>query len=287
MSQFKILIIIVTYNAVKWIDKCLSGFADIPEGWQVLVVDNNSKDETVDIIKKKYPFVRLIVKKENLGFGRANNIGMEIALKENFDFAFLLNQDAYILADGIQKLAELQADNGQYYIVSPLHYNGPATQFDYNFNNYINKNNSPVLFDMSRNSAKDLYEIKGINAAAWLMSRKCLSEIGGFSPAFFHYGEDDNYSDRVLYHGGKIALSPLSAVCHDREKRIKKNKNEAIIKRIYDMSRPEKKIKAESVLKYIISCLLSFNFKSLTRLGKIIKYKKLSMKTGHTFLDFE
>ena len=82
-------------------------------------------------------------------------------------------------------------------------------------------------------------------------------------------------------------MSPLSIVRHDRKKRVEKNKNELIIKRIYDMIRPEKKIKAESVLKYIIACLLSFNFKALTLLGKIIEYKKLSMKPGYTFLNID
>jgi Predicted glycosyltransferases len=287
MRQFKVLIIIVAYNAAKWLDRCVGGFAVMPSGWQVLVVDNNSKDNTVNIVKEKYPFVRLIEKKENLGFGRANNIGMEIALKENFDFAFLLNQDASISVDGIQKLAELQSDNAQYYIVSPLHYNGSGSSFDYNLSDYVNKNNSPILLDVGKNSYKNLYEIKGINAAAWLLSRKCLSEIGGFSPSFFHYGEDDNYTDRILYHGGKIAMSPLAAVYHDREKRVRKNKNEIIIKRIYDMSRPEKKIKADAILKYIVACLLSFNFKALALLRKTLEYKKLSMKPGHTFLNID
>lgn len=287
--QFKILIIIVTYNASKWLDKCLIGFKDMPSNWEVIAIDNNSSDGTVEKIKEKFSFVRVLDMKENLGFGRANNIGLKIALEENFDYVFLLNQDAWISVEDIRKLAELQNENPQYYIVSPLHFNGSGTNFDYNFYNYMNKNRSTIIFDLSRNSYEDLYEVKGINAAAWLLSRDCLLKIGGFSPSFFHYGEDDNYIDRVLYHKGKIAVSPKAVVYHDREERAKKKGkfiNKGKVKKIvYDISRPEKKTKIDSVFKYIIACISSLSFKELMDLGKIIKNKERSRHIGKTFLE--
>lgn len=289
--QFKILIIIVTYNAVKWMDKCFSGFKDMPSAWEVVAIDNNSTDGTIEKIKEKFRFVRILDMKMNLGFGRANNEGLKIALNEKFDYVFLLNQDAWISVEDIQKLAELQSKNPEYYIVSPMHFNGSGTNFDFNFYNYVNKNRSTLFFDLSRNSYNDLYEVKGINAAAWLLSRNCLGKIGGFSPSFFHYGEDDNYIDRVLFHKGKIAVSPLSVVYHDREQFAIKNKKTVFLSKarirkcVYDMSRPEKKTKFDIIFKYIFACLLSLSFKELMNLGKIIKNKEKSRLIGKTFLE--
>ena len=61
--QFKILIIIVTYNAVKWMDKCFSGFKDMPSAWEVVAIDNNSTDRTIEKIKEKFRFVRILDRK--------------------------------------------------------------------------------------------------------------------------------------------------------------------------------------------------------------------------------
>jgi len=60
-----------------------------------------------------------------------------------------------------------------------------------------------------------------VNAVAWLISRECLETIGGFDPLFFHYGEDDNYSQRVIYHGFKIGVLLKVFVIHDRATRVR------------------------------------------------------------------
>src|SRR5690606_3487544 len=72
-----------------------------------------------------------------------------------------------------------------------------------------------------KNPIPPVYEIPFVNAAAWMLSRKCIENIGGFDPLFFHYGEDDNYCQRVLYHGFKIGVLPKVYVIHDREERVK------------------------------------------------------------------
>ena len=58
-----------------------------------------------------------------------------------------------------------------------------------------------------------------VNAAAWLISKDCLSVIGGFDPLFFHYGEDENYCQRARFHNIKIGIANFALIKHDREKR--------------------------------------------------------------------
>ena len=66
---------------------------------------------------------------------------------------------------------------------------------------------------------EEVYEVPFVMAAHWLISRDCLRATGGFSPTFAHYGEDDNYIQRAIYHGYKIGYSPKALAVHDRENR--------------------------------------------------------------------
>ena len=79
-------IIIVTYNGMKWLEACLSSCRK----YSVIVIDNNSSDNTVSFIEQKYPNTILLKQNKNLGFGAANNIGINYALQNNADYVFLL-----------------------------------------------------------------------------------------------------------------------------------------------------------------------------------------------------
>ena len=102
----KILTIIVSYNFEKWIERCLGSLKASSHPTDIIVIDNCSNDRTVEIIKTQYTYVRLIENHANLGFGKANNIGMQLALREGYDAVFLLNQDAWIGSDTLATLAE-------------------------------------------------------------------------------------------------------------------------------------------------------------------------------------
>lgn len=219
----KLLIVIVTYNGEKWIDKCLSHFTDKPCGWEVLIIDNCSSDDTVNIIENKHDFTRIIKLKNNLGFEQANNIGLKIALKENFEYVLLLNQDAYITQTNIKKMMDIIKDDPEYYIVCPLQFNGEKSDLDFAFKSYLSKLEE-FYFDLIKDDVKKVYPISFCNAACWLMSMECIKNVGGFNPAFFHYGEDDNYCARVKFHKKKIGIATESFFCHDRYKRDANNR---------------------------------------------------------------
>ena len=74
-----ILVIIVSYNFERWLHPCLNSLRNTNIPVSTVVIDNGSQDNTVDRIRSEYPEVRVIPTGKNLGFGRANNIGMQIA----------------------------------------------------------------------------------------------------------------------------------------------------------------------------------------------------------------
>jgi len=212
------MIIIVTYNSMPWINRCLSSCGNYP----IIVVDNASTDETVAFIVSNYPNVILLKQAKNLGFGQANNLGIRFALDHGAEHVFLLNQDAYLVTDVLEQLVRFQKSHPDYGILSPIHITGNKEKLDKNFSNYMLREKTGQFYSdfVLGNPLANVYDVPFVNAAAWLVSKKCLETVGGFDPLFFHYGEDDNYCQRVAYHGFKIGVLPKTYVIHDREDRV-------------------------------------------------------------------
>lgn len=216
----KTYVIIVTYKGLynNWIEKCLGSLATSDMPLEVVVVDNASPDDTVSYIKTSHPKVTLIESKENLGFGKANNLGIRKAIEDKADFVFLLNQDAYIFPDTVSKLVAVHKNNPQFGIVSPVHLTGKGEKLDKDFEDFASPLFCKNLFSdvfLGKDIDK-LYETSFMNAAAWLISADCLQKVGGFDPIIYHYGEDNNYCHRTIFNQLKIGIYPKSQVLHDR-----------------------------------------------------------------------
>ncbi|MDR0658735.1 MAG: glycosyltransferase family 2 protein [Mediterranea sp.] len=210
----KVLVIIVSYNFERWITPCLNSLRSSDQPVSVLVIDNDSTDHTVERIRTEYPEVQLIENKENLGFGAANNLGFQKAIQEDYDFVFLLNQDAWIDSQVIGTLSELSLKHPQYGVWSPVHINGKGEELDRGFATY-----AKVASLKEIPSDSEFVECNFINAAFWLIPTDVLQTVGKFSPLFYHYGEDKDYINRVLFHGYQTAYVPRVFGFHDRENR--------------------------------------------------------------------
>ncbi|MDF2452212.1 MAG: hypothetical protein K0S26_1716 [Bacteroidota bacterium] len=215
----KVFVVIVTYNGAKWLDQCIGYTLKSTVKPEVIVIDNNSSDSTPDIIEQKFREVKLIKSKENSGFGKSNNMGMKMAYEAGADYILLLNQDAWLETDTLEKLIQSHKVQNDFDLISPMHLNGEGNALDYNFSNYIAPEFCKNLYSdiYVGKIEQKLYEAQFINAACWLLTRKCLETIGGFSPVFYHYGEDNNYVDRLHYHGLKLGVCPQAKAFHDRD----------------------------------------------------------------------
>ena len=220
METIKVYCIIVTYNGMRWVDRCLGSLRASSVKVHPIIIDNCSIDETVNYIREKYPEAYLVTNSDNKGFGQANNQGVEYAYKHGATHFFLLNQDAWIYTDTIYKLVEVQ-DKYNIGIVSPIHLSGAGNLLDYNYFLYsvIADSNIEYVSDLILNNKKSYYPVSKINAAAWMLSRKTIELVGGFDPIFFHYGEDNNYCQRIAYHNAFIAFVPGAFIHHDRERK--------------------------------------------------------------------
>ena len=276
----KVFVIIVTFRGRQWYDRCLLSLRSSVLPIQTVIVDNASGDDSVGYIKNLYPETHIIESSNNLGFGQANNLGIRYALDHDCDYVFLLNQDAWIEPDTISDLVNIHAHNSSYGILSPMHLTPDKSHIEKGVLQYIDNFNTTdrsFFEDLYFNRLTDVYSTKYINAAAWLIPRNVLTSVGGFDPIFFHYGEDDNYMGRVLYHGFKIGICPGVRIVHDcdnkgvrvqtKEERERRRQLPLLIK-FTDL---RNKISISDYKKYLIRKWLSSSFKGKKVLAKQFK----------------
>lgn len=202
-------VVVVTHNGEHWLKTCLNSLAN----HQVIVIDNASTDHTPEILTP-FPHIRL---SKNLGFGRANNIGIRHALDNGADYVFLLNQDAWVAPDAIETLVAQAEQNPAFGLLSPVHLLASGIAVEAGFSSEIlNQGNKDFFSDLYMGKTQVVYSVERVNAAAWLLSSACLREVGGFDPLFFMYGEDFDLCNRVLHHGWKIGVVPSAVIFHDK-----------------------------------------------------------------------
>lgn len=291
--------IIVTYNGKQWYDKCLGSLRDSSQAVLPIVVDNASTDGSVEYIHNNYPEVNVIQNSENLGFAKANNIGIRYALNKDADYVFLLNQDAWVEKNTIDELLHTFENNNRVGIATPIHLNGNCSSLDQGFAVYAGKK---FTSDAYMRTLKPYYELAFVNAAAWMISSECIRTVGGFDTSLFrHYGEDDNYIQRLKYHGFKLVLNTKCTICHDREHRNIEEENENNAKLNPNLERSEnlgnicKNIDVSSMISKVkvkrIKAMLKLDFKRANQLledtlylQKVKKSREMNIRGGEVWL---
>lgn len=265
----KILTIVVTYNAMKWLDRCLGSLMLSGMPSDVIVIDNGSIDGTAEYIQDNYPDVKFVATGENLGFGRANNIGFLHALKYGYEYVYLLNQDAWIFPETLGTLVTAMEEDRSLGILSPMQMAACLDRPDPRFEKRCPK---AALRDMnSRWRSGKVYGVKFVMAAHWMISRECLENVGGFSPAFKHYGEDDNFIHRALYKGYRVGIHSGAKAVHDREMRpVSKEASMRLkcVASVVKVSNPLEKLWFRMMFQPIELLAISIRYRS----GSVFKY---------------
>lgn len=215
----KILVVIVTYNGMKWLGKCLGSIS----GADVFVVDNASSDGSADWVAEHRPDAILVRNTENTGFTEANNLGMRYALDNGYDFVYLLNQDAWVMPDTFQKLLEAFEAHPNYGILSPMQLRGDGLARDFQFSKLYLKSSGDG----------DIRRVSRVMAAHWMVRCDALRRTGLFSDLFPIYGQDDNLCHRMRHEGFLTGIVPQATAIHDRSQR--EESKEKLIYRNYYM----------------------------------------------------
>lgn len=212
-------IIFVNYNTISLLVNAIDSVLEKTIGvkFEIIVVDNASKDNSEIILANKYQGkVIYILLPENIGFGRANNEGVKIAKGRN---VLLLNPDTLlennaikILSDYLDFKSDLAAVGGNLYYEDGT--NQPSFSLSYpslrtNILNLILPNRG-IYF----NNSIIPKEVKTIFGAAIMIKKEVFNIVGGFNPLFFMYAEEDELCFRIRKKGYKLMNVPLAKITH-------------------------------------------------------------------------
>lgn len=228
MKQQKFILstIIVTWQSENYIEGCLTSLLASTSSIksQIIVVDNNSSDNTCKIIRKKFPIVTLLPQEKNWGFGQGNNIGIK---KTTSKYILLLNPDTKVNKRAIYTMLKFMQTNGQAGAVGPEqineHGNVIATLSHTSlatFSNVLYKKISKITGGGNKIIFKKPLETSMLNLGAVMLKRDIFDLGIFFDPNIFLYGEEPDFFTRIKKTGWKIYFLPNIYVYHYREKSI-------------------------------------------------------------------
>lgn len=212
-------IIIVTFNSARTIRGCLNSVVRYSPDAEIIVVDNNSEDQTINIMKGFGNKVKLINAGVNLGFAKANNLGVKSA---RGDYLIFLNPDTKILdKNSLEKLKISLEINPEYGIIGPklIYPDGTSQNRARNlptivraFSEYfLNKKGE---YDFYSPDCKSLCEVESIIGACIIIKKELFKKIGGFDEKYFMYYEDLDLCRSVRALGFKVGFLPEITIEH-------------------------------------------------------------------------
>ncbi|MBP2283631.1 GT2 family glycosyltransferase [Flavobacterium sp. CG_23.5] len=212
-------VVIVNFNGLRYLKGCFDSLVQNLDGiaYEIIVIDNNSHDESCSFIKKNYPEIVVIESKINLGFGKANNEAVKIASGK---YLLLLNNDTIILERLMPVLDFLKTDQtigaiGIKMLDGKRNYLPSAG----NFPNYRNMFQMKKLLDRGNefikgNFTERFYEVDWLSGSFLLLLTKVFNEIGGFDEDYFLYVEDVDFSKKLANNGYKRVFLPHFSYIH-------------------------------------------------------------------------
>ncbi len=222
-------IVIVSYNTKELTKKCLQSLdsAKKPDKTEIFIVDNNSGDETVEMIAKKFPKVKLIANKNNVGFSRANNQALKIAKGK---YILVLNPDTEVMPDTLTKMINFMDKNPQVGIATckielysggldqdaRRHFPTPWRAFTH-FSGLSKIFKGSRIFDqyyVGYESPDKEQEVDACVGAFMMVRKSAMDKVGLFDEDFFFYGEDLDWCWRFGEKGYKIIYTPITKIIH-------------------------------------------------------------------------
>ena len=222
-QKIKISIIILSWNTKDLLKKCLKS---IPFYAEVIIVDNGSKDGTVHFLNSlKWPNLKIIKNKKNLGFAKGNNQGLEVA---KGDFVMILNSDTIVQKGTLEKLVEFTKDT-PLYAVSPLLVNPNGTIQEEYYMRFPNlwqifgyhhplwrffALKTPLKRLIFSQIGKEPTAVEQLPGAALIASREVWDKVGLLDEDYQFLYEDVDWCWRAKKKGVRLFVLPEAKVIH-------------------------------------------------------------------------
>ncbi|GAB4563063.1 MAG: glycosyltransferase family 2 protein [Anaerolineae bacterium] len=213
-------VIILTWNRRAWTTRCLESVRqlDYPkEHLHVIVVDNQSSDDTVAVVRDRFPEVELIVNPVNLGYAEGNNVGIRRALERGTDYVLLLNNDVTLATDALTRLVEVAEQHQKAAFSGPkiFHLDRPdRIQTTGGFLDYLWRAHQRGLDELDSGRFDRVEEVDYVIGAAVLIRASLLPQIGLLDPRYYLYYEDTDWCLRARRMGYSTLFVPQAHAWH-------------------------------------------------------------------------
>ncbi|GBE16975.1 N-acetylglucosaminyl-diphospho-decaprenol L-rhamnosyltransferase [bacterium BMS3Abin15] len=222
----KIFIIILNYNGESTIKQCLNSVfqMDYPN-FEVVVVDNNSSDGSLELAKGFFPKAHFIKNEKNVGFAAGNNVGVRFALEKMADYVFLLNNDALIKKDTLLKLVDAAEKDKNAGVVGPVIFKGNTDDIWFAGGEIKWLTMRAVHDNSGVNSRVNSFKTQYVSGCAMLIKKEVLKKTGLLSEDFFLYYEDVDFCVQAEKNGFYSLIVPGAEVFHfEKSEQNKKSK---------------------------------------------------------------
>lgn len=231
-------IIIVNYNVKEFIQNLLESIKSASKkiSTEVIIVDNASDDGSIELIRQKYPWVKLIVNSRNLGFSKANNLGLK---ESTGKYLLLLNPDTLVKEDTFEKMIDffeatpdagmagckLLNTDGTLQLACRRGFPGPWASFTKvtGLSTLFPKSPLFARYNLTYLDENKTYAVDAISGAFMMFKREVYEKTGGLDETFFMYGEDLDLCYRVNKAGYKVYYVHSTEIIHYKGESTKRS----------------------------------------------------------------
>ena len=231
-------IIIVNYNVKEFLQNLIHSIEKASSNLtkEIIIIDNASDDGSVDFIKEKFPQIKLIANQTNLGFGKANNIGLKQATGK---YILLINPDTLVAEDTFEKMIQFFESNkniglagckilnpdGTLQLACRRSFPGPWTSFTKvtGLSNLFPNSKIFARYNLTYLDENKSYEVDAISGSFMMMRKEVYEKVGGFDEQFFMYGEDLDLCYRIQKAGFKVFYVHSTQIIHYKGESTKRS----------------------------------------------------------------
>lgn len=225
----KTCIIILNYNNYEDTIECINSLKKvIPiEMIDIVVVDNNSKDDSVKMIEAKFQDIIMIKSKVNKGYAHGNNLGLDYALKNGYRYTCILNNDTIITKDFLKECISKIDENSAF--ISPA-------LMEYTDEEYIQSTGGDIIINrgivtrknyrMKREQLPDIIETDYVGGACMFFKTHIINELGFIPEEYFLFYEETEWcykakklgyrnlclTNTYIYHKGSVSINKIGGL---------------------------------------------------------------------------